>query len=301
MLERDWCMPSMRTDGTLQEGLPTLSQGSNHTSTSVNSAPTNSAAFTAKDNIGATRKGVENRNANDRGPGTVGRGQSRVFALTRQDVEASNAVVTGILSVCSFDAITLIDPRSTHSYVSSYFAIRFDRLPKLLKDPFLVATPVGESLLVKRVYKFCQLSVQGKCIVADLFELEMVDFDLILGIDWLASCQAIMDCHSKIARFKIPSEPNFMLQGNQVPSSNNLILFINAKRMLSKGCQGFLAFVRAMKIAVPELESVQNVGEFPDVFPEDLPGLPPIRKIDFDIDIVPGTQPIFVATLKIDR
>ncbi|XP_015165399.1 uncharacterized protein [Solanum tuberosum] len=248
--------------GHYKKDCPRYLRGSNQASTSVNSALTNSAAFTAKDNFGAARKGAENRNANDRGPGTIGRDESRVFALTRQDVEASNAVITGILSVCSFDAMALIDPGSTHSYMYSYFAIRFDRLPKLLKDPFLVATSVGESLLVKRVYHSCRLSVKGKGTVANLFELEMVDFDLILSMDWLASCHAIVDCHSKIVRFNIPGEPNFMLQGNQVSSLNNLISFMNAKRMLSKGCQGFLAFVRAMKIAVPELESVHIVSEF---------------------------------------
>ncbi|KAK6776052.1 hypothetical protein RDI58_027053 [Solanum bulbocastanum] len=137
---------------TLQEDCPHSSRGSNQASTSMNSAPTTSTSYSA-----------------------------------RQDVEASNAVVTSILSVCSLDAIVLVDPGSTHFYVSLYFAIRFDRLPKLLKDPFLVATPIGESLLVKRVYHSCQRSVQGKGTLVDLFVLVMVDFDLIMGMDWLPS------------------------------------------------------------------------------------------------------------------
>lgn len=70
----------------------------------------------------------------------------------------------------------LVDPGLTHSYISSYFAMMFDRLPKLLNDPFLVATPVGESSLVKRVYHSYQLTLQWKGTLVDLLELCMVDF-----------------------------------------------------------------------------------------------------------------------------
>uniref|UniRef100_A0A1U7X472 Uncharacterized protein LOC104230539 n=1 Tax=Nicotiana sylvestris TaxID=4096 RepID=A0A1U7X472_NICSY len=87
---------------------------------------------TTRNTSGATGTGNRGRGAGDcatvnQGQGNVGRGQARVFAFTRQDAQASNAVVTGILSVCSFDALALIDPGSTHSYVSSYFALRFSR------------------------------------------------------------------------------------------------------------------------------------------------------------------------------
>ncbi|WMV55096.1 hypothetical protein MTR67_048481 [Solanum verrucosum] len=248
------------------------------------SAPTNSVGYTSRYDSGAARNGIKDKNTNERGSGAVGRGQSRVFALTRQDVEASNAVVIGILSVCSLNAIALVDPGSTHSYVSSYFAIRFDKLPKLLKDLFLVATPVGESLLVKRVYHSSQICAQGKGTLVDLFVLDMVDFDLIIGMDWLASCHAIVDCHSKIVHFNIPGEPSFMLQGDQVSPPNNMITFMSAKRMLSKGCQGFLAFVKDTEIVVPKLGFVPVVSEFLDEFPEDLHGLPSVRETDFGID-----------------
>ncbi|XP_060182412.1 uncharacterized protein LOC132612086 [Lycium barbarum] len=115
-----------------------------------------------RSNSGTAGTGNKGRGAGDRTTGNhvhgnVGRGQARVFALARQDVQALNAVVTGILSVCSFDALALIDPGSTHSYVSPYFALRFDRQPDMLNDPFLVVTPVGASLLVEYVYHACQI------------------------------------------------------------------------------------------------------------------------------------------------
>ncbi|XP_075092558.1 uncharacterized protein LOC142172775 [Nicotiana tabacum] len=166
--------------------------------------------------IGNRARGAGDRATVNQGQGNAGRGQARVFAFTRQNAQALNAVVTCILSVCSFDAFALIDPRSTHSYVSSYFALRFSRQPELLNDPFLVATPVGESLLVEYVYRACQIRVEGKDTLADLIVLDMIDFDMLMAIDWLSSCYAIVDCHAKIIKFEIPNEPSFILRGSQV-------------------------------------------------------------------------------------
>ncbi|XP_070005875.1 uncharacterized protein [Nicotiana sylvestris] len=80
------------------------------------------------------------------------------------------------------------DPGSTFSYVTPYFAINLGLEPEQLSEPFLVSTPVGESVKVTTVYKGCIVSVQGRNTKTDLIELEMVDFDVIMGMDWLSSC-----------------------------------------------------------------------------------------------------------------
>ncbi|XP_075092569.1 uncharacterized protein LOC142172781 [Nicotiana tabacum] len=178
-------------------------------------APTHTTHNTSGD-IGTGNRGRGARNCAtvNQGQGNAGRGQARVFAFTRQDAQASNAVVTCILSVCSFDALALIDPGSIHSYVSSYFALRFSRQPELLNDPFLVATPIGESLLAEYVYRACQIRVEGRDTLVDLIVLDMIDVDMLMRMDWLSSCYAIVDCHAKIVKFEIPNEPSFILRGS---------------------------------------------------------------------------------------
>ena len=94
-----------------------------------------------------------------RGPGNRGREPARVFALTRQDAQASNVVMTGTLSVCSHKAYVLFDPGSTHSYISPCFAKKLDRDPTSLHCAFMVATPMGEFLLVNDVYRSCEISI----------------------------------------------------------------------------------------------------------------------------------------------
>ncbi|XP_070047399.1 uncharacterized protein [Nicotiana tomentosiformis] len=124
-----------------------------------------------------------------------------VYALAgRQDQESSPDVVMGILSVSSYDVYTLIDPGSTLSYVTLFVASKFGIEPELIK-PFEVSTPVGDPLIARRVYRDCVVVVLSRSTVADLIELDMVEFDVIMGMDWLASCYANVDCSSKMVRF----------------------------------------------------------------------------------------------------
>ncbi|KAJ1386718.1 Aspartic peptidase domain superfamily [Sesbania bispinosa] len=121
------------------------------------------------------------RGSGGRGQAHAGRGQARVFAMTRQDAQASNAVVTGILSICSRDAHVLFDPGATHSFVSLSFATQLDRSPSSLDEILAMTTLVGEILLVDCVYHSCVVSIGGKELIANLIALDMVDFDVILG------------------------------------------------------------------------------------------------------------------------
>ncbi|KAF3644622.1 hypothetical protein FXO38_20074 [Capsicum annuum] len=64
--------------------------------------------------------------------------------------------------------------------------------------------------------------------------------------------------------------------------------------MISKGCIYHIVQVKDSNSETLTLESVLVVNEFSDVFPEDLPGVSPIREIDFRIDLLPDTQPISI-------
>ena len=72
----------------------------------------------------------------------------------------------------------------------------------------------------------------------------------------------------------------------------NIISAITARKMLRRGCKGYLAVVRDMKVETGVVNNMPMVCEFSDVFLEKLPGLLPEREIEFCIDVVPGTDPI---------
>ena len=90
--------------------------------------------------------------AGGRGFVPPGQRQARVFALTQQDAQASNIVVSGTFFMCSFKAKVLFDTRAAHSFISSYFTLKFSKQPNLLERPLCVATPSNEVLFEEYVY-----------------------------------------------------------------------------------------------------------------------------------------------------
>ncbi|XP_070017541.1 uncharacterized protein [Nicotiana sylvestris] len=124
----------------------------------------------------------------------------------RQTVEASPDVVTDILTVQSHDVYALIDPGSTLSYVTPFVAMEFGIEPYQLHELFSMSTPVGESIMAARVYRGCVVMVRGRDTMDDLIELGMVDFDVIMGMDWLYSCFAKLDCRTRTIRLEFPNE-----------------------------------------------------------------------------------------------
>ena len=87
------------------------------------------------------------------------------------------------------------------------------------------------------------------------------------------------------------------MEGDYTSTPVRIISFLRAKRMVSKGCLAFLEHLRDDTTQVPSIELVSIVREFLDVFPADLPGMPPDRDIDFCIDLEPGTRPISIPPL----
>ena len=100
----------------------------------------------------------------------------------RSKAEKSDAVITGNLLVCDYVASVLFDPGSTFSYVSSAFANGLNLHCELLDMPICVSTPVGESLIVEKVYRSCLVTFVGNNTHVNLVILEMADFNVILGM-----------------------------------------------------------------------------------------------------------------------
>ena len=86
------------------------------------------------------------------------------------------------LHVFSFPLYALLDPGSTLSFVSPFVASKFDLLPEILHEPFLVSTPIGDNIRAERVYKEYPINILDKVTLADLIEISMIDYDIVLVI-----------------------------------------------------------------------------------------------------------------------
>ena len=136
-----------------------------------------------------------------------GQCQNRLYVLqTRQDQEDSPDVVTGTLRVFDLDVYALFDPGVTLSFVTPYITVKFDVSPEILSEPFSVSTPVGYPVIARQVYKNCPVTVSLKATSTDLVELEMVEFDIILDMDWLHSYYASVNYRTRIVQFQFQED-----------------------------------------------------------------------------------------------
>ena len=207
-------------------------------------------------------------------------------------------MIVSTLRINFFEAYVLFDPGLTHSYVSSFFAPHFGELRMLLNPLFWVSTPTERTLLIQSVFKSLVINVCGIETLADLMLLPIVDFDVTLGMDWLASCHATVDCHDKVVKFEVSSEPFLVFRGDRCLTSAALITSLVALRLMGKGNIGFLTLVQNVEAEVPKLDQVPVVREFPDVFPTELPRMPLEREIEFCVDLILEAQPISILPYR---
>ena len=208
----------------------------------------------------------------------------------REDQDATKVIV-GIFSQYDIEMHALIDPSSTHSYVCiEHVFDKITSVERLLYDMH-VTSPLGQSVKVNRVYKNCPIVIHDREFSANLIALPFREFDLILGMDWLSKHRAIIDYDKKTVVLRCSDQSKVIVYGVRSDPMSNVISAMQAQRLLRKGCETFLALVLDSKRGQIELENILVVKDFSDVFPEELPRIPPEREVDLSIEILPRTTP----------
>ena len=101
-----------------------------------------------------------------------------------------------------------------------------------------------------------------------------------------------MDCFTKTVTIQGIGDKRVVFKGERKVIPSCVISVLVARKLLRKGCSAWLAHVRELEKGSIGLASIPVVREFQDVFPEELPGLPPVREIEVSIETIPGVSPI---------
>ncbi|XP_076936783.1 uncharacterized protein LOC143604077 [Bidens hawaiensis] len=224
--------------------------------------------------------------------------EGRVFTLTANDAANAPGMVSGNLQIGDRDTYVLFDTGATHSVVSLLFAKYLMTMPTALEYPLVISTPLRDTTVISHVYNECPIRINSVIRAADLYPMHMSDFDVILGMDWLSQHNVMIECQTRRVLFGNPQCPEIIYQGTQPRKSLKIISALKAHKFLSHGCAGFLASVKATSSNEPKISDYPTVCDFPDVFPKELPGLPPDREVEFTIDLVPGAEPISKAPYR---
>ena len=156
------------------------------------------------------------------------RTEARVYAVTQQDANAAPDVVTGIISILDHDAYTLVDRGATHSFSSKPFLDRFQIETQPLEGRMRVSLPAGDRLFSDRVVINSRILIEGQEFPADLVALDMRDFDVVLGMDWLSRHKSTLDCYKKEVKLHRLGKLEVKFRGIRRELTSNMISAIAA-------------------------------------------------------------------------
>ncbi|KAA0059041.1 ty3-gypsy retrotransposon protein [Cucumis melo var. makuwa] len=224
--------------------------------------------------------------------------QGKIFAMNKSKVERVGTVVTGTLPMLGHYALLLFNSSSSHSFISSVFVLHACLEVEPLDHVLLVSTPSGESMLSKEKIKACKVEIASHLIDERLLVLDMHDFDVILGMNLLAANHASIDYSRREVVFNPPTGTSFKFKGVGTVVLPKMISAMKASKLLNQDTCSILTSVVDTKEADVSLSSEPVVRDYLDVFLEELPRFPPHTKIDFAIELEPGTVPIFKALYR---
>jgi hypothetical protein len=194
---------------------------------------------------------------------------ARINNVFVEQAEQSSDVVLGTLPVNSILASVLFDTGASHSFIAQNFCQKLCLLLENLPTLLSVITP-GKNMRATKISHGVQIYIGSQMFLASLIELNSSGIDVILGMDWLKANNAIIDCGNHSVTLPTPYG-HIVYSPKETPSIQ-------------------LYALEAQPL--PELENVPVVCDFPDVFPKELPGMPPDRAVEFVIELEPGTAPI---------
>ncbi|GKB84159.1 putative reverse transcriptase domain-containing protein [Tanacetum coccineum] len=215
-------------------------------------------------------------------------------------------VVTDTFLLNNRYASILFDTGADRSFVSTTFSSLIDITPTTLDHYYDVELAGGKIIGINTIIRGCTLNFLDHSFNINLMPVELGSFDIIIGMDWLAKYHAVIDCAEKIARIPWGNE-TLIIHGDRSNQGNgtrlNIISCTKTHKYLLKRHNVFLAHVTMKetedKSGEKRLEDVPIVRDFPKVFPEDLPGLPPTRQVEFQIDLMPGAALVARAPYRL--
>ncbi|GJT00746.1 putative reverse transcriptase domain-containing protein [Tanacetum coccineum] len=217
------------------------------------------------------------KNNNNRGnPAGNVNAPAKVYAVGHAGTNPDSNVVTGTFLLNNRYASILFDTGADRSFVSTAFSSQIDITPTALDHYYDVELADGRIIGLNTILRGCTLNILNHPFNIDLITVELGSFDTIIGMDWLVKYQGIIVCAEKIIRIPWGNE-TLIVHGDGSNRGNearlHIISYTKTQEYMLKGCPVFLA--------------------------NDLPGLPPTRQVEFQIDLIPGAAPVARAPYRL--
>ncbi|GJS71381.1 putative reverse transcriptase domain-containing protein [Tanacetum coccineum] len=202
----------------------------------------------------------------------------RAYVVVENPQQNPN-VVMGTFLLNDHYACILFDSGAEKSFVSSAFTPFIDIAPTTLNTSYEVELADGNVVSTNTVLQGCTLVLLNHVFKIDLLPTRLESFDVIIGMDWLSYHRAIIDCYENIVRIPLPNGEILEVQGERPKKDPRLLACIKADEK--------------------KFDDIRVVRDFPEVFPDDLSGLPHVREIEFRIDLIPSASPVVKSPYRL--
>nr|GEY82548.1 putative reverse transcriptase domain-containing protein [Tanacetum cinerariifolium] len=242
---------------------------------------------------GLKRKWENNNQGNNN---NHNRGQAYVI----RDVEHNQGpnVVTGTFLLNNRYATMLFDSGADKSFVDIKFSHLIDIKPVKLNSSYEVELADGKVVSTNSVLRGCTLNLLYHLFVIGLMPIELGTFDVIVGMNWLVERDALIVCGRKEVHVPYKNK-TLVVKSDSSVSRLKVISCIKARKYIERGSQFFIAKVKEKEPAMKQLQDVPVICNFPEVFPNDLPGLLPPQQVEFKIELIPDAAPVTCAPYRL--
>nr|GFA01766.1 putative reverse transcriptase domain-containing protein [Tanacetum cinerariifolium] len=202
---------------------------------------------------------------------------AKVYVAGNARTNPDSNVVTGTFLLNNYYASILFDTGADRSFVSTAFSSLIDIKPTTLDRYYDVELADEKIIRINTIIRGCTLNFLNNPFNNDLMPMELGSFDVIIGMDWLAKYHAVIVCDEKLVCIPFGNE-TLIVHGDESNRGNETQLNI---------------------ISCTKIKKYMLKGYFPEVFPEELPGLPLTRQVEFQIDLIPGAAPVARAPYRL--
>ncbi|GKC02559.1 putative reverse transcriptase domain-containing protein [Tanacetum coccineum] len=242
---------------------------------------------------GHTRKHCTKRNDMQ---GEEARG--RAYVIKDAEKNEGPNVVTGMFLLNNRYDTVLSDSGSDKSFVNTSFSHLIDINPVRLDISYEVELADGRVASTNTILRGCTLNLLNHLFKIDLMSIELGTFDVVIRMDWLVEQDAVIVCGKKLVHIPVKNM-TLVVKGDRGTSRLKVISCIKARKYIKRGHQLFVAHLTEKEPKEKRLEDVSVNQDFPKVFPDDLPRLPPPRQVEFKIELVPGAAPVACAPYRL--
>ncbi|KAJ9671115.1 hypothetical protein PVL29_027215 [Vitis rotundifolia] len=232
--------------------------------------------------------------ARGRGRQAVG----RVFSLTPIQPNYDAFLVKVMILVCNTWVCVLFDIGATHFFIFASCANALRLKKKMVENLLLIGSLKGTNSRVDRICKGCIITLADRALKVDLRILDMTRYDVILRMDWLTVYRALINCHRyRIIYFLLDGFEVCFIEGKCVslPFSQSDLWY---QYVMRNGSINFLVCLLNKEKAQKNIIEIPMVRKFQDVFPDELPGLPPHKEFDFFIEVYPRMNHISISPCR---